>query len=383
MAAALALMLPAGALAAGRPAPNPLKNAYFGNVHVHTGYSFDAFTNGTVTTPADAYKWAQGQPIPGSKQGPQIKIVTPLDFYAVSDHAEFMGVFPKMADPSHPLSKTEVAKGVTSKDPNVALQTFAKILRDMSENKVDPALTDPKVSRTIWTEIVKTADEYYRPGFFTTFPAFEWTSNPSKRNLHRVVVFANSAHLPDLVLSALDTEKPEDLWTWMQAQRSSGATLLAIPHNANASDGMMFSLTDSSGEPLGDEYIAARARNEPLYEISQIKGTSETTPALSPNDEFAGFELWNYTLSADAERPIHPVGSYARRALLDGISLAAQGKGNPFKFGFIGDTDTHNAAASNEEFNYTGKFAMEVDPSHRLNGLPGHRGDVRRQLAGL
>jgi hypothetical protein len=365
-AAAIVLALAANASAADRPPPNPLKNAYFGAVHVHTSYSFDAFTNGTITTPADAYKWAQGQPIAGSKQGAQFKIVTPLDFYAVSDHAEFMGVFSKMADPNHPLSKTALAKGVTSPDPNVAMQTFAQILRDMSERKVDPTLTDPKVSRSVWTEIVKTADQYYRPGFFTTFPAFEWTSNPNKRNLHRVVVFADSAHVPDLVLSALDTEKPEDLWAWMQLQRRKGATLLAIPHNANASDGLMFSLADSS-----EAYIAERAKNEPLYEISQIKGTSETTPALSPNDEFAGFELWNYTLSADAERPTHPVGSYARRALLDGIALAAQGKGNPFKFGFIGDSDTHNAAASNEEFNYTGKFASEATPAHRLNGLPG------------
>jgi len=132
-----------GAVAADRPAPNPTKNAYFGAVHVHTSYSFDAFTNGAITMPDDAYKWAQGQPIPASKLAPdaKIKIVTPLDFYAVSDHAEFMGVFRKMADPSSPLSKTEMAKKVTSPDPNVAMQAFAGVLRDMSTGKVDPALT--------------------------------------------------------------------------------------------------------------------------------------------------------------------------------------------------------------------------------------------------
>jgi hypothetical protein len=348
-------------------------NAYFGAVHIHTGYSFDAFTNGTVTAPADAYEWAQGKPIPASKLAPgkTMKIVTPLDFYAVADHAEFMGVFRKMADPASPLSKTELAKQVTSSDPNVALQAFAQILRDMSAGKVDPMLTDPEISRTIWAEIVKTADSYYRPGQFTTFPAFEWTSNPNKRNLHRVVVFRDSKHVPDLVLSALDTEKPEDLWAWMQVQRGKGSTLLAIPHNGNASDGLMFSLSDSSGKPLDAAYIAERTRNEPLYEISQVKGTSETHPDLSPNDEFAGFEQWDYTLSADAERPRNRAGSFARRALLDGISLAAQGKGNPFKYGIIGDSDTHNAAASNEEFNYTGKFGSEADPEHRLKGLPG------------
>ncbi len=370
---AIAVLAASVAAAADRPAPNTLGNAYFGAVHVHTGYSFDAYTNGTLTVPSDAYKWAQGEPIPASRLAPgqMIRIVTPLDFYAVADHAEFMGVFQKMRDPSSPLSRTEIAKRVTSSDPKVAMEAFAQILRDLSAHKVDPAMTDPEISRTIWAEIVKTADAYYRPGRFTTFPAFEWTSNPNKRNLHRVVVFRDATHVPDLVLSALDTEKPEDLWSWMQAQRDKGATLLAIPHNANASDGLMFSLSDSYGKPLTPAYVAERARNEPLYEISQIKGTSETMPELSPNDEFAGFELWDYTLSADSERPKNHVGSYVRRALLDGLSLEAQGKGNPFKYGFIGDSDTHNAAATNEEYNYTGKFGAEFDPSHRLNGFPG------------
>ena len=364
-------LLATGAVAADRPPPNPLKNAYFGDVHIHTGYSFDAYTNGTITSPSDAYEWAQGKPIQGSKNGPKLQIVTPLDFYAVSDHAEFMGVFRKMGDPQSPLSKTDIAKRVTSSDPNVAMQAFAGILRDLSAGKVDPQLTDPEISRTVWAEIVKTADAYYRPGYFTTFPAFEWTSNPNKRNLHRVVVFRDSAKLPELVLSALDTEKPEELWSWMQVQRSKGSTLLAIPHNANASDGLMFSLTDSYGKPLSAAYNAERARNEPLYEITQIKGTSETHPDLSPNDEFAGFEQWDYTLSADSERPTHRAGSFVRQALLDGLSQAARGQGNPFKYGLIGDSDTHNAAASNEEFNYTGKFGVEAEPAHRLNGFPG------------
>ena len=251
IAAAVSMVCVPAALAADRPAPNLQRNAYFGAVHIHTGYSFDALTNGTITTPSNAYEWAQGKPIPASKFEPDklMKIVTPLDFYAVADHAEFMGVFNKMADPNEPLSKTELAKRITSSDPNTAMQAFAEVLRDMSTGKVDPMLTDPAVSRSVWAEIVKTADAYYRPGSFTTFPAFEWTSNPNKRNLHRVVVFRDSKHLPDLVLSALDTEKPEDLWAWMQVQRKNGSTLLAIPHNGNASDGLMFSMTDSSGKP--------------------------------------------------------------------------------------------------------------------------------------
>jgi hypothetical protein len=251
------------------------------------------------------------------------------------------------------------------------LQTFAGILRDMSAGKIDPTLSDPALARSVWAEIVKAADANYHPGKFTTFAGFEWTSNPNKRNLHRVVVFRDTAHLPELVLSALDSEDPETLWKWMDDLRAKGATLLAIPHNGNASDGRMFELVKFDGKPLDAAYNRTRATHEPLYEITQIKGTSETFPSLSPTDEFANFEQWDYTLSADAERPTHRKGSFARQALLDGLSQEAKGNGNPFKYGFIGDSDTHNAAGSNEEFNYTGKFAFENDPHHRLNGMEG------------
>jgi len=366
---------PAAAAAPETPAPaqpDPTgRQALFGAVHVHTSYSFDAFTNGTVSRPEDAYAWAQGEPIQGNEAGLVIRIRTPLDFYAVSDHAEMMGVFPRMKDPESPLSQHPMAERVLSKDMNVAMQAFAEILREFSAGNLDPAFVDPDISRSVWREIVETADANYVPGRFTTFPAFEWTSNPDRRNLHRVVVFRDSHVVPELAYSAIDSERPEDLWRWMAAQRAAGATLLAIPHNGNASDGLMFSRVDSDGESLDAAYVAARRANEPLYEISQIKGTSETHPDLSPNDEFAGFEIWDYTLSADSERPTQRTGSYARRALLDGLTLAAEGKGNPFQFGFIGDTDTHNAAASNEEDNYTGKFAFETEPRHRLLGVEG------------
>jgi len=352
------------------PPPNPDNNVYFGDVHVHTGWSFDAFTNGSKTTPTDAYAWAQGKAITGSG-GPEMQIQTPLDFYMVADHAEYMGVFNQMANPDSPLSKTELAKGVTSPDTNVRMQTFAGILRDMSAGKRDPTLSDPVLAHTVWTEIIKAADDNYVPGKFTTFAGFEWTSNPQKRNLHRVVVFRDTAHLPELALSALDSDDPETLWKWMDEQRTKGATLFAIPHNGNASDGLMFDLVKRDGQPIDAAYNKTRADNEPLYEITQIKGTSETTPVLSPTDEFAGFELWDYTLSADFERPSHPRGSFARQALLDGMSQAASGAGNPFKYGFIGDTDTHNAAASNEEYNFTGKFAFENNAKERLTGVPG------------
>jgi hypothetical protein len=362
---------PASTATPTAPPANPERNAYFGDVHVHTGWSFDAFTNGSRTTPTDAYAWAQGQEITNSGFGGKIQIQTPLDFYMVAEHAEFMGVFNQMSNPESPLSKTELAKGVNSPDPNVRVQTFAGILRDMSMGKIDPMLTDPALARSVWTEIVKAADAAYRPGHFTTFAGFEWTANPQKRNLHRVVVFRDTAHLPDMVLSALESEDPETLWKWMDELRARGSTLLAIPHNGNASDGRMFETVKFDGRPIDAAYNRTRAANEPLYEISQVKGTSETHPALSPNDEFAGFEQWDYTLSADYERPTHRRGSFARQALLEGLAQEAAGNGNPFKYGIIGDSDTHNAGGSNEEFNYTGKFAFENDPAHRLNGMAG------------
>lgn len=353
---------------------NKNKNAYFGNLHVHTSWSFDGFTNGCVTEPDDAYRWAQGESIPGGGDGTPLKIKTPLDWYAVSDHAEWMGMFKMMADPNTPIGQLDFAKRVTSDDPAVAFKAFGDFLLDFSsggELSKEPLFSDPKIMKSVWKETIETADKHNQPGKFTTFPAFEWTSNPNTRNLHRVVLFKNSENLPEIAYSSQNSEKPEDLWAWMEETRANGATLLAIPHNGNASDGLMFSLNDSYGNPITKSYSETRMRNEPLYEISQIKGTSETHPDLSPNDEFASFELWDYTLATTAERPTHRKGSYARQALLDGIKLENEGVGNPFKYGFIGDSDTHNSATTVEEDNYTGKFGMENNREHRLEGVPG------------
>ena len=346
-------------------------SAYFGAVHVHTSLSFDAFTNGSRTTPEDAYRWARGEEMTSSGHGDPIKIKTPLDFYMVSDHAEMLGVFLEMLDEDSVVAQLPIAERVLSEDANVAMQAFAEILRNKSEGKIDPAFSNPEISKTAWQDIIDAAEAYYEPGKFTTFAGFEWTSNPLKRNLHRVIVYRDTDVLPEIPLSTDQSDDPETLWRWMSEQRAGGATLFAVPHNGNASDGRMFELVKFDGEPIDDAWIAARTANEPLYEITQIKGTSETHPDLSPNDEFAGFEQWDYTLSADFERPTNRKGSFARQALLDGLTLEDDGRGNPFKFGFIGDSDTHNAAASAEEFNYSGKFAHENIPEIRLDGAEG------------
>jgi len=256
------------------------KNAYFGNLHIHTSWSFDGFTNGSLTEPDDAYRWAQGESIPGGGDGTPLKIKVPLDWYAVSDHAEWMGMFKMMADPNTPIGQLDFAKRVTSDDPAVAFKAFGDFLYDFStggELSKEPLFSDPKIMKSVWKEIIETADKHNNPGRFTTFPAFEWSSNPDTRNLHRVVVFKNSENIPDLAYSSINSERPEDLWKWMEQSRNNGATLLAIPHNGNASDGKMFSLTDSDGNPLSKAYSESRMRNEPLYEISQIKGFRYTS----------------------------------------------------------------------------------------------------------
>src|SRR5262245_29460001 len=351
---------PGHAGAASSAPSNPLKDVYFGNFHVHTMYSFDAITIGCVTDPDAAYRWAKGESIPGGGGGPDHQIKKPLDWYTVSDHAEYLGVFSKMTDPSSPLSQLDIAKRVTSKDPAVAVAAYTEALDGISNRKPDPKLSDPTIAHTIWQEVVATANKHYVPGKFTTFAGFEWTSNPNEQNLHRVIIFKDTTHLPDIPFSAIDSDREEDLWKWMDSMRAKGMTLLAIPHNGNASNGLMFPESRSyGGSELTREYAETRMRNEKLYEIAQIKGTSETFPALSPNDEFANFEIWDYTLGPTREHPKNKVGGYVRDAFLRGMKLEAEGKGNPFKYGLIGDSDTHNSASTPEEDNYTGKFTNE------------------------
>lgn len=351
---------------------NPLRDAYFGNLHVHTAWSFDGYTNGAITTPDSAYRWAKGEAISGGEGMPDMRILHPLDWYAVSEHSEYIGVLPLMEDETSPFSQHPLAADITGDDPDAAFAAYGVLSDTIYEHNPDEVLNDPEIRRTVWSEIVEIADAHYQPGRFTTFPAFEWTSAPDWRNLHRVVLFRDSDNLPDMAISAMDTDVPTKFWEWMDLQRENGAQLLAVPHNGNASDGMMFPVGKAYGDVSVDaDYAAARMRNEPLYELTQIKGTSEVYPVMNPNDEFADFEIWDYTLSPDAVPPEHKLGGYAREAIIRGMKYQQEGRGNPFKYGFIGDSDTHNAAASIEEDNYTGKFGFELDPRHRLEGPPG------------
>ncbi|THD68860.1 DUF3604 domain-containing protein [Robertkochia marina] len=354
-------------------AQNPLKEAYFGNLHVHTKWSFDAYINSAATGPDEAYQWAQGQAIPGGGDGTPLQLSKPLDWYAVSDHAEYLGALPYMEDENSIMSTHPLAGDITGDDPAASFAAYGEISDGIyTYQRRDSILGDPEFATNIWKEMVGIADKHYKPGKFTTFAAFEWTAAPDWRNIHRIVLFKDTKKVPEAAFSAVDSSVPEELWKWMDNQRSQGNELLAVPHNGNASDGIMFPIGESyGGSTISKEYATTRMRNEPVYELIQIKGVSETHPELSPNDEFGNFEIWDYTLAAGAIAPKNKRGGYMREALIRSLKYEQEGNGNPFKYGFIGDSDTHNSYSPIEEDDYHGKFGFENSPEHRLDGPPG------------
>jgi hypothetical protein len=362
IAVACALLVSVGVGGAMAQEPNPLKNAYFGDLHVHTSWSPDAFTAGVRVTPDDAYIYAKGGEIDHTS-GVKVKLLSgPLDFYAVTDHSEYMGVLPGMLDPNNPLSEHPLAVDILGDDPTAQQQALFQVVASIT-GEIPPIeeFADEDVSRTMWQEIQDIADEHYEPGDFTTFIAYEWTSNGPDgwQNLHRNIIFRDR-DVPDLPYSSMASEKPEDLWNWMDAQRTEGATLLAIPHNSNLSDGLMFPLVDSYGKPIDRAYAEQRMRNEPIVEMTQIKGTSETHPLLSDTDEFAGFEISDFLLKMSDIGATGPAkGSYVRDAYKSGLVFEEATGANPYKFGMMGSSDTHNAGAPVEEFNYFGKIGRE------------------------
>ena len=266
------------------PDYNESRNAYFGDLHVHTMYSFDAFIFGTTASPDDAYAFAKGGVIrhPG---GFDMQLDVPLDFYAVTDHAFYLGSLRAMADPSTDLSKHEIAAGMSNlSDAKNRRGHFEKIIAFLrTERRAE--LLDRKVYKEAWDDIVAAANRHNDPGKFTTFVAYEYTaSGDQMENLHRNVIFRGDK-APNLPFSAIDSLNPERLWEWMDEQRGKGLEALAIPHNSNGSNGEMFKLLDFAGNRLNSAYADQRMRNEPLVEITQVKGTSDTHPALSPTDE--------------------------------------------------------------------------------------------------
>ena len=360
----------APASAAGASAP---RHAYFGDLHIHTQYSIDSYNFGVRATPDDAYRFAKGEAL-AHPLGYSIRLRRgPLDFLAVTDHGEYLGVARALADPGHPLASHPVAVKLRSADPNDRWEAGRALdgwVRGEPVSDLDPS----PIVRSSWQETVAAAERHDDPGRFTTFVAYEFSSTPDGVNLHRNVIFSGN-DVPALPFSAVDSINPEDLWTWLDEQRANGIEALAIPHNSNWSQGKMFDRTDWAGEPIDAAYVEQRRRNEPLVEITQGKGTSETHPVLSPNDEWADFEIWRKNSMAFGEDGSivfaegATTGAYARDALRAGLEIEREIAANPYLFGFIGASDGHNAAGSVEEDQHFG-HAGEID------GTPAARGSL-------
>jgi hypothetical protein len=358
------------AVASAAQAQAPERRAFFGETHVHTSWSFDAYIFGNhLTGPADAYRYAKGETIK-HPLGYDVKITTPLDWMGVTDHSEYAGVVRLSNDPSSPISKLPIASKLAVHNPDDIQRIYLWLGTSMIEAEPIQALVQPEISDTVWKANNDAADAANEPGKFTAFCAYEWTSNPDYRNMHRNIFFKDCAKVPDRPFSSLESQAPEDLWAWMDSQRQAGNELLAISHNANLSGGLMFPTeVDFKGRPIDQAWADSRDRNERLTEIKQIKGASETHPLLSPNDEFANFEILNFLLGDPPGQFMTVGGSYVRQALKDGVAMQGAEGYNPFQTGFVGGSDSHNTAVPYRQQNFFGGHA-------RLDG------DLRERMAG-
>jgi hypothetical protein len=346
----------------------------WGDTHVHTSNSVDAFMSGAANADIDtAYRYARGLPVINPRTGARIRIDRPLDFIVISDHAENLGI----------------SMRVVRRDPGILGLAFGQKLRQIYDEKGGRAVTSammggqgltpaelaaqtegahlPQVLQAGWNAQVDAAEKYNEPGVFTALIGWEWTSAPNMRNLHRVVftdVNGDVAH-KFVPFANWMSDKPEDLWSFFeQTKARTGADFIAMPHNANLSDGRMFAALDSAGQPFTAAYAGRRAAWEPVTEISQYKGSSETHPALAPSDEFAGFELRNMLLTG-TRTEVSP-GSYVRSALLLGLAEEQRIGVNPLRLGIIGSTDTHTGFSSVDEAGFLGKLGEDQLPRERL-----------------
>ncbi len=380
LAAAASLSVLAGPYAAisatGAAETRPdSRRAFFGEMHLHTGYSFDAYAlMGSRAEPDMAWRFAMGEPV--SYLGGTVRRSRPLDFMALTDHAEYLGASMRgLRDPGTAFARTKAGSLMLADPLGAALGKLVGALAgdEDSRREMEAVNTDS------WNYEVGLAEKYNQPGKFTAFAAYEWTAMwDGKYNMHRNVIFRDKA--PDVPFTAAESKFPEDLWAWLVTQRAKGVEGLAIPHNSNASGGMMFDWNDSKGRPIDEAYARMRAFNEPLAEVYQHKGQSETSPLLSPADEFADFERAEELLGTGG--PSKAEGSFAREALGRGLVVEDKVGANPFKLGFVAASDFHNGLSDSAESAYAGNSLFSTDPRVNLPDLEFARAILSQKVGG-
>ncbi len=345
---------------------------YWGDEHLHTAWSADAAASGTTIDPEGAVRFARGDQIL-SNTGQPVKLGRALDWICVTDHSDGMGVTNGIIAGDPELLKDPKIREWHEKmklGGAAATEVMSEMINMQSNGTLPPAMTDVEYLRTIWQRNMDIMDRYYEPGRFTTFHSYEWSSNAGGGdNLHRNVIFRDGRERVGQIIpmTTFDSENPEDLWVWMEAyEDKTGGRALAIPHNGNLSNGRMFSLKTFEGHELTKAWADARARYEPLYEVTQPKGTGEAHPSLAPNDEFAGFEIWDKgNLVLVPKTPEMLQTEYARDALKNGLMLEQRLGTNPFKFGIVAGTDMHTGLTAEEENNFFGKYGTSEPKGER------------------
>lgn len=351
------------------PVREHVSNLYWGDLHLHTKLSADAYTMETRLTSDEAYQFARGGTVTADN-GMPVRLRRPLDFLAVTDHSEYLGVFAQLAADDPTLKGWKMGEEWQTLLREGRTTELAKAFANAIQTDAAEYQTPGPVRSGLWASAAAVADKYNEPGLFTAFVGYEWTSMISGDNLHRVVIYKDGAELASkrVPFSAQDSTDPEDLWSALSAyEESTGGEVLAIAHNGNVSNGRMFSPTRLNGKPLDANYAAKRARWEPVYETTQIKGDGETHPYLSADDEFADYETWdegNISLT-QAKTPDMLQYEYSRSALKEGLRHEANLGVNPFKFGLIGSTDSHTGMSTTNEDNFFGKFAHDEPSADR------------------
>ncbi|MGK0338919.1 MAG: hypothetical protein ACJAYE_000985 [Candidatus Azotimanducaceae bacterium] len=396
-----------GVSTASADGPSETTRLLWGDTHLHTNNSFDAFLNGNKSiSPDDAYRFAQGEPVIHAYNRSRIQLETPLDFLVVSDHAEFLGGIKDiynegigLKDPS-PIERLvlwyrerEIREAIDSgngqaffndilpkpADPREAAKTYAEDLGDPVPGADVSALN-------AWHRLLDTADQHNKLGVFTAFSGWEWSSQPGGANLHRVVITNADAvsGRQFMPFASTDSPYPEDLWRWLgTTENETGVRFLSIPHNSNVSKGVMFDIKSLRGNAIDSAYAAQRLRYERIVEVTQIKGDSETHESLSPDDEFAKFETYAHYLSATKEEYVVRSGDYVRAALKTGLVLDQNIGANPFKLGMIGSTDSHTGLSTAEEPNFWGKYAYDSIPENKQSNALGNASGWTMSASGL